>query len=89
MSNQAGIDLLSDAMQTIRERGDIYGAAVVNMRRIATMWEVILGFPVMPQDVAACMIAVKLARLANTPNHKDSVLDIAGYAAVLRECQEI
>jgi hypothetical protein len=32
-------------------------------------------------DVAAMMILMKAARLAETPNHADSWRDIAGYAA--------
>jgi len=32
-----------------------------------------------------CLIDLKLARLAHDPAHADSITDIAGYAAVLRE----
>lgn len=32
-------------------------------------------------DVAAKMILLKVARLAANPNHLDSLIDIAGYAA--------
>ena len=31
------------------------------------------------------MIDLKLARLAANPGHLDSMVDVAGYAAVLRE----
>jgi hypothetical protein len=31
------------------------------------------------------MIDLKLERLTNNPAHKDSIVDIAGYAAVLHE----
>ncbi len=33
-----------------------------------------------PLGHALYMIVVKLARLAQTPNHHDSIVDIAGYA---------
>ena len=36
-------------------------------------------------QVALCLIDLKLARLAHQPDHLDSMVDIAGYAAVLRE----
>ena len=39
------------------------------------------GAFVSSHDVAAMNILLKLARLANTPNHADSWADIAGYAA--------
>ena len=36
-------------------------------------------------DVAMMMVAIKLARLIETPDHKDSAIDLAGYAALLAE----
>ena len=36
-------------------------------------------------QVVLCLIDLKLARLAHDPAHLDSLRDIAGYAAVLRE----
>jgi hypothetical protein len=35
--------------------------------------------------VVLCLIDLKLARLARDPKHLDSIVDVAGYAAVLRE----
>ena len=32
------------------------------------------------------MAAVKLARLVETPDHQDSWIDLAGYAAIGSEC---
>ncbi len=40
-----------------------------------------------PGDAAKMMICVKLARLMTTPNHADSILDIAGYSACLLEIE--
>jgi hypothetical protein len=40
---------------------------------------------VTPAQVALCLIDLKLARLARDPRHVDSILDVAGYAAVLAE----
>ena len=41
--------------------------------------------PLSPAQVVLCLIDLKLARLARDPKHLDSQVDIAGYAAVLRE----
>lgn len=48
------------------------------------MWNQIVpqGSRVRPQDVALMMIAVKVIRAAKNPGHKDSWVDIAGYAAI-------
>jgi hypothetical protein len=83
-----GYDLLVNAAKTVRERGKVYGSMHTNMLRTAQMWSAILGYTITPAQVAMCMIALKMARLTQTPDHEDSVVDIAGYAAVLRECQK-
>ena len=59
-----------------------YGNPIDNHRRIAAIWEVITGREYTPQEVAAMMIGVKLARLANKMGHEDTWMDIAGYAAL-------
>ena len=38
-----------------------------------------------PAQVVLCMIDLKLARLSHDPKHRDSVLDVIGYAALLPE----
>ena len=64
-------------------RGERYGSPGENFARIAHLWEPILGVEVTPEKVGLCMIAVKLARLIQTPDDPDSIRDIAGYAATL------
>lgn len=75
--------LLIDARNTIggdRERD--YGAVLPGFERIAAMWSAILGVTVTAEQYAMCQVATKLGRLAETPNHRDSWLDVAGYAAL-------
>lgn len=36
-------------------------------------------------DVAMIMLSVKMARLAHTPDHRDSYVDICGYAGIAYE----
>ena len=81
-----GAKMLKEAFNTIEERGKTYGPAKVNMERTAALWEKILGVGVSPEKVALCLIQLTVARLIETPGHVDSILDIAGYAAVYREC---
>ena len=64
-------------------RGERYGHPAENFARIASLWEPILGVEVSPQQVGLAMIAVKLARLIETPDDEDSIRDLAGYAATL------
>ena len=64
-------------------RGERYGHPAENFARIAHLWEPILGVKVSTQQVGLAMIALKLARLIETPDDPDSIQDIAGYAATL------
>lgn len=83
----AGSEMLLNAARTVTERGRIYGDAASNMATTAQLWSVVLGVDVTAAQVALCMIQLKVARYMVTP-HTDGCVDIAGYAAVLRECQE-
>ena len=55
------------------------------MAAVAARWSITLGQPVTPAQVVLCLIDLKLARLGHDPAHADSILDVAGYAAVLQE----
>ena len=80
--------LLDAAKAAVADRGKTYGTPRENHERIARIWSAILGFNVTPEEVVLCMIGVKQARLIETPGHEDSVVDIAGYAAVYAEVVE-
>lgn len=66
-------------------RGEAYGPPSENFARIWELWGPILDSPNLtgPQKVALCMIQVKVGRLCQTPDHEDSIADLAGYAATL------
>jgi len=70
------------------ERAKDYGDAYLNHKRIAELWSPILDKDITVEQVYACMIAVKLSRLIETPNHEDSWIDICGYAALGGEKNE-
>ena len=77
--------LLHSAAEIIAERGRAYGDAAVSMAMVAQRWSVTLGHPVTPAEVVLCMIDLKLARLAHDPTHRDSLVDVIGYSALLPE----
>lgn len=86
-----GAQMLTEAARIIDERGKAYGHPTPNHIRIARFWDACLadklaeGQKISPDDVVRCMIGLKLARLMETPDHVDSIQDIAGYAACLLE----
>jgi hypothetical protein len=80
-----GEEMLHSAARLVADRRKSYGDPAVLMAAIATRWSITLGRPVTAGQVVLCLIDLKLARLAHDPMHLDSLRDIAGYAAVLRE----
>ena len=77
--------LLKHAAAVITNRRETYGDPRTSMAAIAKRWSLTLGHTVTPAQVALCLIDLKLARLAHDPSHLDSMVDVAGYAACLRE----
>ena len=76
------------------DREKTYGHPSKNLNSIAVMWNAYLkALPkdlneLNAKDVACMMILLKTARLANDPTHRDSIVDIAGYAALIERCDE-
>ena len=77
--------VLRQVAEILANRTQTYGAPDKAMAAIAVRWSITLGHPVTPAEVVLCMIDLKLTRLVRDPRHQDSILDIAGYAAVLSE----
>jgi len=95
---QAILDEASEL--THQSRNTAYGNPEDNFRNIANLWNAYLQakgpgicvgdmpcLSVSVHDVAVMMILMKTARLATNPNHHDSCVDIAGYAACLGDVQ--
>jgi hypothetical protein len=81
----SALSMLRHAATVVADRGRAYGDACQSMEAIAQRWSLTLGHPVTAAQVALCMIDLKLERLRHDPCHEDSLLDVAGYAAVLHE----
>jgi len=65
------------------ERQQDYGTPLQSFTTIAGLWSPILGVDVTPEQVALCMIGVKIARYNNGGGQRDSLIDIAGYAGCI------
>ena len=76
---------LEHAADLVTRRRREYGEPVDLFEQIAKRWSLTLGSKVSPAQVVLCLIDVKMARLARDPKHLDSQVDVAGYAACLRE----
>ena len=76
---------VSHIYHILNKRQLMYGPPQDNLALIAKRWSLTLGQDISPQQVALCMMDVKLARLTRHPGHYDSITDVVGYAACLDE----
>ena len=81
----SGAALLKRAAEILAERSETYGDPRQSMAAIAARWSMTLGQPITPAQVVLCMMDLKLARLRRDPSHRDSIVDLIGYATVLHE----
>jgi len=94
MTEETGkMSVLKEANKIIYgDREKTYGKPSKNLETIATMWNAYITARsdkvLNAKDVAAMMVLLKTARLANDPSHRDSVVDICGYAALIERCDE-
>lgn len=95
MKKQVKPNLLVEADQLINgQRQTDYGDKLQNFSQIAMGFQMVLATKLQPgqqisaEDVTLCMMQVKIARLAKSPDHRDSILDVAGYAGCYGKLQE-
>ena len=81
--------ILTEAENIVHgKRQESYGDPERNYERIARFWSVYLEQEITGLDVCQMMILLKQVRLQKTPTHRDSLVDIAGYAALIEIINE-
>lgn len=82
-------EVLDAAREAVTGRPASYSEPEDSFGRLAGVWREI--FPERKwtaADVALALAALKLVRLSFHPEHRDSAVDLAGYAACQAECAE-
>jgi hypothetical protein len=75
--------ILDEAKRIVHgERGENYGHPFEDFSRTAQIWSAVLDIDVTPEQVALCMIGVKISREVNRPK-RDNIVDGAGYFETL------
>ena len=92
-TNDVKVSVLKEANKIIYgDREKTYGKPSKNLDTIAKMWNAYIHAvdkrDLNAKDVACLMVLLKTARLANQPDHRDSIVDICGYAALIERCDE-
>lgn len=78
-------DVLTQASNLIGERGQDYGGIEDNFANIASIYTTMTGKEFTPYDVAIIMVAVKMARIRQSPYKDDNYLDAINYLAFAHE----
>lgn len=89
--------ILDEAKGIVENKARDYGAPADNAERIALLWDAYIDgkygstpaapdgdWKITPDDVCMMMVLLKIARRVQTPT-RDSLVDIAGWAAVADE----
>lgn len=80
--------ILEEAKRIVHgDRGENYGHPFEDFSRTAKIWSAILGIEVMPEQVALCMVGLKISREVNRPK-RDNIVDGAGYFETLDMVKE-
>jgi hypothetical protein len=90
------MNVLQEAEQIIYgDRETTYGSPDKNLKVIASYWTTHLNasygknLSLTVDDVCVMMMLLKQARLANSPKHRDSLVDVVGYAALKDRCDQL
>lgn len=79
------MSVLRKAERVIRgPRRSSYGPANASFKRVAAIWSAILDHPVTAQDVAMCMVGLKMVR-QTTKHKRDNIVDMAGYVGLMEQ----
>lgn len=64
-----------------------YGNPRESFSKLAAVWSAVLGVTSTPEQVALCMVGLKLIREANR-HQRDNLVDLCGYAELANELYE-
>lgn len=94
-SNTPPKSILEEAQEIIYgDREKTYGSPDKNLKLIAEYWTTYINHKrgeivdLDVNDVCVMMVLLKLSRLSNSPDHRDSKVDTAGYIALMQRVQD-
>ena len=75
--------IMTNTQELVVGKGKVYGHPLENFHNIAWGWNVLEKCKDDEVRVALGLIWLKMCRLIETPDHKDTIDDIAGYAETI------
>ena len=78
---QEHMEILKKALLILKDRGVTYGGPEESFTRAASIASLWLNRPVTARDAAIIMASIKMSRIAVSPGHEDSFVDLCNYVA--------
>jgi hypothetical protein len=79
------LDILNEATRSITDHMIDYGEPAANYERASALVSLILNKPVTPHEIAMIKLAVKLSRIAETPDLRKTYVEMIACAALAGE----
>jgi Domain of unknown function (DUF6378) len=82
------MNILEEANDVVSgSRTETYGHPSDNLEKLRPLWEGILGINISDDQIAFCMVALKMARHLTNPA-RDNLVDMAGWSRVAEMCHQ-
>ena len=82
-------DVLSSAVETLKDRGGQYGPEDLLFDRASRIATVMLDRVVTPYEISLIHVATKMARMTANPAHTDNYVDSSNYLAFAAQFAEV
>lgn len=80
LHNQEELTISQESEKVIYgDREQTYGEPAKNLNVVAGLWTAYTGTELNAHDVCNMMALLKIARIKNCPDHRDSKVDLIGY----------
>ena len=79
------LEILNEATRSITDHMVDYGEPAANYERASALVSMILNKPITPYEIAMIKLAVKLSRIAETPDLRKSYVEMIACAALAGE----
>jgi hypothetical protein len=82
-------EILSSAVNTLKDRADLYGSEEDLFERVSILYSVMTGQQLSPYDINVVMVCVKLARMRYDRKVADNYVDAINYMSFMGQFAEV